>query len=282
MTHYLSAPPSSKGGAELTADMWNKQVDGFDVARFADQVVSTGAKYLLFTIGQNSGHYCSPNATYDRIVGIQPSKCSRRDLVADLAKALAARNIRLMVYLPSGDPAADPVARQKLGWRWGRPGGWQRPGESVGGRLADFQRNWEAVIREWSLHWGKSVSGWWIDGCYFADQMYRFDDEPNFASFARASRRATRRLSWRSIRAFACRSSAIPSATTTPRARSTFPSSPRPSKPVRGVGWSARDARCSSTSSASWVQAGVAATGHNWPTSRSSPIRGRSLPRAAW
>ncbi|MBM3888465.1 MAG: hypothetical protein FJ388_04990 [Verrucomicrobia bacterium] len=186
MTHYLGAPPSSKGGAELTAEMWNQQVDAFDVAGLADQLASTGAKYLLFTIGQNSGHYCSPNATYDRIVGIAPSKCSRRDLVTDLAKALAGKNIRLMVYLPSGAPAADPVARRKLGWLWGRTGGWQLPGEPVGGRLAEFQRRWEAVIREWSLRWGKAVSGWWIDGCYFPDQMYRFDDEPNFASFARA------------------------------------------------------------------------------------------------
>jgi len=186
MTHYLGAPPSSKGGADLTAEKWNQQVDAFDVNRLADQISSTGAKYLLFTIGQNSGHFCSPNATYDRIVGIKPSKCSRRDLIADLAKALAARNIRLMVYLPSGAPAADPVARKALGWRWGRSGGWQLPGEPVGGRLADFQRNWEAIIREWSLRWGKSVSGWWIDGCYFADEMYRFDDEPNFASFAKA------------------------------------------------------------------------------------------------
>jgi len=186
MTHYLGAPPSSAGGAELTAEMWNKQVDAFDVAGLVDQLASTGTKYLLFTLGQNSGHYCSPNATYDRIVGIVPSKCSRRDLIADLTKALAARDIRLMVYLPSGAPAADPVARKALGWRWGAKGGWQLPGEPVGGRLAEFQRNWEAVIREWSLRWGKSVSGWWIDGCYFSDQMYRFEDEPNFASFARA------------------------------------------------------------------------------------------------
>jgi hypothetical protein len=186
MTHYLGAPPSSKGGAELTAEAWNRQVDQFDVPGLVAQLASTGTKYLLFTIGQNSGHYCAPNATYDRLVGIRPSKCSRRDLVADLAKALAPHNIRLMIYMPNGAPAADPVARKQLGWRWGRPGGWQLPGEPVGGRLAEFQRNWEAVIREWSLRWGKSVSGWWIDGCYFADQMYRFDDEPNFASFARA------------------------------------------------------------------------------------------------
>lgn len=186
MTHYLGAPPSSKGGAELTAEMWNKQVDEFDVNGFVEQLASTGAKYLLFTIGQNSGHYCAPNAAYDRFVGIAPSKCSRRDLIADLAKALAARNIRLMVYLPNGAPAADPVARKALGWRWGKPGGWQLPGEPVGGRLAEFQRKWETVIREWSFRWGKRVCGWWVDGCYFADQMYRFDDEPNFASFARA------------------------------------------------------------------------------------------------
>ncbi len=60
MTHYLGAPPSSKGGADLTAEMWNKQVDAFDVAGLVDQLASTGAKYLLFTLGQNSGHYCSP------------------------------------------------------------------------------------------------------------------------------------------------------------------------------------------------------------------------------
>jgi hypothetical protein len=186
MTHYLAAPPGSEHPPELAAELWNKQVDEFDASRFANQLAEIGTKYLLFTIGQNSGHYCAPNATYDRLVGIAPSKCSRRDLVADLAKALARRNIRLMIYMPNSAPACDRVARKKLGWLWGQPGDWQLPGEPVGGRLVDFQRKWETVIREWSLRWGKKVSGWWIDGCYFADKMYRFDDEPNFASFARA------------------------------------------------------------------------------------------------
>ena len=188
MTHYLGAAPSSSGGADVTAEMWNRQIDAFDVQGLADQLASTGVEYLLFTIGQNSGHNCAPNATYDKIVGIAPSKCSRRDLVADLGEELKKRDIRLMVYLPSGAPAADNVARKKLGWRWGRTGGWQLPGEPVGGRLPEFQRKWEAVIREWSLRWGDLVAGWWIDGCYFPEQMYYFDDEPNFASFAAALR----------------------------------------------------------------------------------------------
>ncbi|MCZ7638585.1 MAG: alpha-L-fucosidase [Verrucomicrobia bacterium] len=186
MTHYLGAPPSSDGGAELTAEAWNAQVDAFDVAGLVRQLASTGAKYLLFTLGQNSGHYCAPNATYDRLVGIEPSKCSRRDLIDALARGLEPHGIRLLAYLPSGAPAADPVARRKLQWRWGSTGGWQLPGEAVGGRLVEFQRNWEAVCRDWSQRWGRRVAGWWIDGCYFADEMYRHADEPNFASFARA------------------------------------------------------------------------------------------------
>ena len=80
LTHYLGAPPSSRGGAEVTSEMWNQQVDAFDVDGLTQQLASTGTKYLLFTIGQNSGHFCAPNATYDKLVGISPSKCSRRDL----------------------------------------------------------------------------------------------------------------------------------------------------------------------------------------------------------
>jgi hypothetical protein len=40
------------------------------------------------------------------------------------------------------------------------------------------------------------VSGWWIDGCGFADKMYLHDDAPNFASFAAALRREMTRASW--------------------------------------------------------------------------------------
>jgi len=44
------------------------------------------------------------------------------------------------------------------------------------------------VIREWSVRWGKKVAGWWFDGCYFPNSMYRSPDAPNFASFAAAAR----------------------------------------------------------------------------------------------
>jgi hypothetical protein len=55
-------------------------------------------------------------------------------------------------------------------------------------RNAEFQHNWEAIIREWSVRWGDKVAGWWFDGCYWPNTMYRSDQEPNFGSFAAAVR----------------------------------------------------------------------------------------------
>src|ERR1035441_8398338 len=89
-------------GDELTIENWNKAVDSFDVKGLADQLASAGAGYFVLTLGQNSGYYCAPNAAYDRLTGIAPSKCAKRDLVADLSEALRVRRIRLMVYLPAG------------------------------------------------------------------------------------------------------------------------------------------------------------------------------------
>lgn len=176
MTHYLADWKSRDYNIDMNVDEWNKLIDKFDVEKLADQLQSAGVSYYQISIGQNSGYYLSPNATYDKIVGIRPSKLSRRDLVADLYEALNKRGIKLMVYLPSGAPAGDKVADSALEWTNG----------PVPNR--EFQRKWELVIRTWSERWGKKVVGWWFDGCYFPNSMYRSPDAPNFASFAAAAR----------------------------------------------------------------------------------------------
>ncbi|MFN0168967.1 MAG: alpha-L-fucosidase [Bryobacteraceae bacterium] len=169
--HYLAKGP------EVPVDEWNRLVDGFNAEGLARQLESAGTGYLILTLGQNSGHYLSPNRTYDSLVGIRPSKCSRRDLVADLAAALERRGIRMMVYLPAGAPDKDTVAMAKLEWRIGPH------------RNLEFQQKWQRVIEEWSVHWGKRVSGWWFDGCYWPNAMYRSTRPPNFGSFAAAARK---------------------------------------------------------------------------------------------
>lgn len=176
MNHYLADWQARANGLTMSVDQWNRMIDGFDVEALAKELQSVGARYYQITLGQNSGYYLSPNATYDRITGAQPGKCSRRDLVADLYAALHPRGIRLLVYLPSGAPGQDKAADAALEWRNG-----PYPNR-------EFQRKWEAVIREWSERWGRKVEGWWFDGCYFPNSMYRSEEPPNFASFAAAAR----------------------------------------------------------------------------------------------
>ncbi|HEY8994642.1 MAG TPA: alpha-L-fucosidase [Lacunisphaera sp.] len=176
MTHYLADWRAQVDGGEMTVERWNRLIDGFDVETLAAQLQSVGAGYYLISLGQNSGYYLAPNATYDRLTGASPSKCARRDLVADLATALGRRGIRLLVYLPSGAPAGDMAARTALEW------------ENGPHRNAAFQQKWEAVITDWSRRWGSVVSGWWFDGCYWPNHMYRASGAPDFASFAAAAR----------------------------------------------------------------------------------------------
>jgi hypothetical protein len=187
--HYLS--DIALKGQEHTPENWNAAVDSFDVEALAAQLASVKARYFVLTLGQNSGYYCSPNAAYDRIVGNAPSTCSTRDLVADLADALAPRGIRLMVYLPAGAPDRDPKAMQALEWAPGKYPIWSHPeGGPDGGdpRFDAFQRKWESIIAEWSTRWSTKVSGWWFDGCYYPIAMYEHAESPNYSSFARAAR----------------------------------------------------------------------------------------------
>jgi hypothetical protein len=176
MCHYLDSPASSEIASTTSSEDWNRRIDNFDVSGFTNQVERIGAGYVSFTTGQNSGHYCSPNATYDSIVGRYPSLCSRRDLIAELAASLARVGVKLIVYLPSGAPEFDPLAVERFEWRRGDY------------RLHQFQCRWESVVREWSDRWGTAIAGWWIDGCYFAEAMYRQPEPPNFMSFAAALR----------------------------------------------------------------------------------------------
>jgi hypothetical protein len=169
MTHFLT-------DSNMSSIDWNKRVNNFDVESIARQLNKVGASYYIITLGQNSGHYCSPNRTYDKYVGIKPSKCSSRDLISDLYKALNPRGIKLMVYLTAGAPNEDKTAVSKLEWTNGPY------------RNQAFQIKWENFIREWSLRWGNKVQGWWFDSCYWPKEMYGSSTSPNFKSFSESAR----------------------------------------------------------------------------------------------
>lgn len=137
--HYLAHPASTRVPTEMSAQRWNQKVASFRIKALADQLTELRAPYFFITIGQGGGYYCSPNQTYERLFGPSGGKLTTRDLVAELAKELPARGIRLGVYLPA-------VGRRES---------------------AEVQQKWREVITEWSERWGEAISAWWIDGAVY-------------------------------------------------------------------------------------------------------------------
>jgi hypothetical protein len=137
----------------------NKNLNSlFDVNYLADQLSDAGAKYLIITLGQNSGYYNSPNETYDAYTGYDAGdRLSARDLPMELFDALNSRGIKLMLYLPSQVANQDPNAQQKFGLPTGAT---DQPVNM------EFAMKWAQVIQEWSDRYGSKISGWWFDGGY--------------------------------------------------------------------------------------------------------------------
>ena len=153
MVHYLSSNiVQDKGSKE-----WNDAVDSFDTDAFALKASEAGAGYVMFTLGQNSGYYCSPNAAFDSIVGTQPGDlCSKRDLPMDLIKSLKKYNIPLILYLPSNPPISNKLVSEKFRYTYGKDSATSQYNQAI----------LENMIREWSIRYGTDVKGWWFDGLY--------------------------------------------------------------------------------------------------------------------
>lgn len=152
MVHYLKPAIVPEGGAKE----WNDAVNSFNVEHFASQTNEAGAGFVMFTLGQNSGYYCSPNSAYDKVLGTKPGDlCSTRDLPLDLITELKKYDIPLILYLPSNPPVRNELVSEKFHY----------PLKDS----ATSQYNQpilESMIREWSLRYGSDVKGWWFDGLY--------------------------------------------------------------------------------------------------------------------
>jgi len=139
---------------------WNAAVDSFDVNRFASDAASTGARWVLFTSGQNSGYYVAPCAYMNSFSGYRPGeRCSNRDLLQDMGNALAARGLRLVIYLPANAPKSDARIANGFGLTTKDSNGNWHVNDA-------FTQKWSGVVREWSLRYGDHVGAWWFDGFY--------------------------------------------------------------------------------------------------------------------
>lgn len=130
----------------------NAAVNGFDVPRFMRDFDQSGAEWLIFTIGQNSGTYASPNSVIDELAG--SGHTAQRDLVLEIARAVKQRGKRFIAYLPC-EIKINTSLHQGFAWN-------AEPGTDQ----AEFQRRYLRAVREWAMRLGMSLDGWWFDGCY--------------------------------------------------------------------------------------------------------------------
>lgn len=151
MVHYLKLIDDGR------SKEWNEAVNSFNVKKFAKQVNSSGAGFVMFTLGQNSGYYCSPNSAYSSAVGVNPGDlCSTRDLPMDLINALDVYKIPLILYLPSNPPHSNRLAVDKLQYTFRKDSATNQFNQAI----------LENMIEEWSLRYKDGVKGWWFDGLY--------------------------------------------------------------------------------------------------------------------
>lgn len=144
---------------------WNEVINAIDVEDLARRLHEVGAGYYCVTLMQGHKYMLAPNATFDRIAGTKPGEaCPTRDIVMEMADALAKYDIDLYLYYTGDGPHLDDVIGPRFGFA-----------EPRGHVTMDFVQNWASVLREYAVRYGSKVKGWWIDGCY--REFFAYDDE---------------------------------------------------------------------------------------------------------
>lgn len=210
LSNYFNLPGTYADDSEKwdrEAMTWDEFVGQFDAREYARQVNETGAKYVLLTLGQNSGSYCAPNEVYDKYMreagllkeGEQNPKTTsmENDMPMKIAKALKPYGIRLMLYLPSNPP-------HSACWdETGTPNGYGYFSDYlVTTKVFDYTPGQDGVpsqkarkvlsemVEWWSQHYGDLVSGWWFDGFYHSGAGSQTDMslEYNVSTLANAAK----------------------------------------------------------------------------------------------
>jgi len=155
MVHYL--PPALEGRSGERYDNLDDILNSFDLETFLAAFDSSGAEWLIFTLGQNTGMYNSPNPVMDKYAG--KGHCPQRDLAFELAEALHKRGKRFMVYLPA-EVFWNTTIRESFGWQC-------HPDRAVQDTFRQelFQQRWLELIGYWATRFGRLLDGWFYDGC---------------------------------------------------------------------------------------------------------------------
>ena len=132
---------------------FQKAVEDFDVKRFVDQVTHAGADFLLFTAAHALQMLPAPHPVIDRLL---PGRTCQRDLIADLADALAAKGMPLLVYYNHSCNSAQDSA-------WEKAVGYHARDKN---RLAE---NLLEIVGWMGRRYRDKIKAWWFDSPYSLD-----------------------------------------------------------------------------------------------------------------
>jgi hypothetical protein len=165
--YSIATKPSFPKTSEMTAEQWNRFVDGFDVKGFARQMGEAKVGWVIFCIDD---HYyawlCSPNRAFDQFTGYKPGeKCSRRDLISELADALSTNGVKLICYFAGlNGYMKEPKVT----------GGLLDDGNNQTAPPAEGRARRLAILKEYADRFGAKIAGWWFDGV----ELNSYRDQP--------------------------------------------------------------------------------------------------------
>ena len=147
---HWTAQTVPRNGSALS---FQKAVDAFDLPKFMGQFRDTGADYLLFTAAHALQMLPAPHPGIDQIL---PGRTCQRDLIAELADALASRGKPLLVYYNhSCNQGQDRAWEQAVGYH-------DRDKQRFAQNLAD-------IVGWMGEKYKNKIKAWWFDSPYSLD-----------------------------------------------------------------------------------------------------------------
>ncbi len=161
MFHWTSQSIQPDG----TIKKYEDAVNEFDVDKFANMVNSTGAGYVMLTIGHAESYCPAPIKSWEKV---HPGHTTKRDLIVEIADSLNKHGIRLICYIngPLGfnlDVKRTTTDEEK----------------------EDFVVNFKNILHEMGSRYEQKIAGYWFDSWY---QI--FEEFPNvpFEEFNKAAK----------------------------------------------------------------------------------------------
>ena len=137
----------------------NQQAADFDVPRFVDKVVETGASYVIWSISWWGYHMDAPLTSPNSIVTAaggpaNPGLTANTDLIGKVAAALHQKGIRFLLYYHAG-------TEDEAWWPYQR---FPKEFSSTGtGDRSTFLRNWVTVVSEIGKRYGNDLDAFLFD-----------------------------------------------------------------------------------------------------------------------